>query len=179
MFTLAATATVTLRKRKRLSVDTGVLHLSSSPSPGSDVYSESDYEPQPGPSTIPATTTIDGPNIASLDKKRYSCSYEGCSKTYSKPSRLAEHERSHTGDVSNYAARPVREYSRPSRDHFSARNATSRISGNLICRHIPAPTSLTPSGRSNAWNLAVTKDFGPRNIYASIPNSILEKNPSK
>ncbi|RPD63072.1 hypothetical protein L227DRAFT_473071, partial [Lentinus tigrinus ALCF2SS1-6] len=28
----------------------------------------------------------------------YACTYEGCSKAYAKPSRLAEHERSHTGD---------------------------------------------------------------------------------
>lgn len=32
--------------------------------------------------------------------KRYICSHEGCSKAYTKPSRLAEHERSHTGQVS-------------------------------------------------------------------------------
>jgi len=33
-------------------------------------------------------------------KKHYHCTYEGCDKAYSKPSRLEEHERSHTGDVS-------------------------------------------------------------------------------
>lgn len=36
-------------------------------------------------------------------KKRYSCTFEGCGKAYTKPSRLEEHERSHTGQVSNPA----------------------------------------------------------------------------
>lgn len=33
-------------------------------------------------------------------KKRYACSWEGCDKTYTKPCRLEEHFRVHTGDVS-------------------------------------------------------------------------------
>lgn len=32
-------------------------------------------------------------------EKRYKCQYEGCEKAYTKPSRLAEHELSHTGEV--------------------------------------------------------------------------------
>jgi hypothetical protein len=32
-------------------------------------------------------------------EKRYACQYEGCDKAYTKPSRLAEHELSHTGEV--------------------------------------------------------------------------------
>jgi general transcription factor IIIA len=36
-------------------------------------------------------------------KKRYSCTFEGCGKAYTKPSRLEEHERSHTGQVSSPA----------------------------------------------------------------------------
>jgi hypothetical protein len=32
-------------------------------------------------------------------KKRYKCTYNNCEKSYSKPSRLSEHERSHTGRV--------------------------------------------------------------------------------
>lgn len=33
-------------------------------------------------------------------KKRYQCTHNGCDKSYTKPSRLTEHERSHTGHVS-------------------------------------------------------------------------------
>jgi len=32
-------------------------------------------------------------------KKRYKCTYPACDKAYTKPSRLEEHERSHTGQV--------------------------------------------------------------------------------
>lgn len=35
-----------------------------------------------------------------LDKKRrYRCVFEGCDKSYTKPCRLEEHERTHTGEV--------------------------------------------------------------------------------
>lgn len=33
-------------------------------------------------------------------KKKYRCTHAGCTKAYTKPSRLEEHERSHTGEVS-------------------------------------------------------------------------------
>lgn len=32
-------------------------------------------------------------------KKKYHCTFSGCEKVYSKPCRLEEHERSHTGEV--------------------------------------------------------------------------------
>ncbi|KAF5388876.1 hypothetical protein D9757_005591 [Collybiopsis confluens] len=32
-------------------------------------------------------------------KKRYQCTSAGCEKAYTKPSRLAEHMRSHTGEM--------------------------------------------------------------------------------
>ncbi|KAF9528533.1 hypothetical protein CPB83DRAFT_791577 [Crepidotus variabilis] len=35
--------------------------------------------------------------LASKSRKPYSCSFNGCTKAYAKPSRLEEHERSHTG----------------------------------------------------------------------------------
>lgn len=33
-------------------------------------------------------------------ERKYKCVWEGCDKAYTKPSRLAEHELSHTGEVS-------------------------------------------------------------------------------
>jgi len=36
---------------------------------------------------------------ATPGERRYKCQYEGCDKAYTKPSRLAEHELSHTGEV--------------------------------------------------------------------------------
>ncbi|TCD66374.1 Strongly-conserved Zn-finger binding protein (TFIIIA) [Steccherinum ochraceum] len=89
-------STVVLRKRKHSQVeDPLVLHLSSSPSPSYDPYSESEYDTSKSGPSIPASTLAQKDTPA---KKRYKCSYEGCRKAYSKPSRLAEHERSHTGD---------------------------------------------------------------------------------
>jgi hypothetical protein len=32
-------------------------------------------------------------------KKKYNCTFEGCEKAYTKPTRLEEHKRSHTGEV--------------------------------------------------------------------------------
>jgi general transcription factor IIIA len=37
---------------------------------------------------------------ATPGERRYQCPHEGCDKAYTKPSRLAEHELSHTGEVS-------------------------------------------------------------------------------
>jgi hypothetical protein len=42
----------------------------------------------PAPSRPPSRT-----------ERRYKCSAEGCDKAYFKPSRLAEHELTHTGEV--------------------------------------------------------------------------------
>jgi len=38
---------------------------------------------------------------ATPGERRYQCPHEGCDKAYTKPSRLAEHELSHTGEVSS------------------------------------------------------------------------------
>ncbi|KAH9937572.1 uncharacterized protein B0H18DRAFT_867289 [Fomitopsis serialis] len=95
----STSTTVVLRKRRR-SHSPLVLRISSSPTPSHAVVlseSESEQSPlspvvsialEPGPSTLPLRGK----------KKRYACDFDGCDKAYSKPSRLAEHQRSHTGD---------------------------------------------------------------------------------
>ncbi|KAI1797759.1 hypothetical protein LXA43DRAFT_877089 [Ganoderma leucocontextum] len=92
----SSTIIVTLGKRKRR--DSLVIHLSS-PAPSTDndpTYTESEHEHEPRHgSELQATA----PRSRSPKSKRYyACTFEGCTKTYMKPSRLTEHERSHTGD---------------------------------------------------------------------------------
>ncbi|KAH9898532.1 hypothetical protein C8Q73DRAFT_727296 [Cubamyces lactineus] len=85
---------VTTRKRKHR--DSLVIHLSS-PSPSCEndpTYTESEYEPGQASDVPAASARAPTPGT----KKRYTCTFEGCTKAYSKSSRLAEHQRSHTGD---------------------------------------------------------------------------------
>ncbi|KAI0757128.1 hypothetical protein C8Q80DRAFT_1132121 [Daedaleopsis nitida] len=90
----SSTSTITLRKRKHR--DPLVIHLSS-PSPSCDndpVHTESEYDAgQASDASVAARRAR-----TSRHSKRYVCGFDGCGKAYSKPSRLAEHERSHTGD---------------------------------------------------------------------------------
>ncbi|KAH9971433.1 hypothetical protein BGW80DRAFT_1322403 [Lactifluus volemus] len=65
-----------------------VLHLSGA--------SESEYEPISKPGA-PAPVIVNGKLLLS-SKRIYQCTFDGCEKSYTKPSRLEEHERSHTGD---------------------------------------------------------------------------------
>ncbi|PFH46726.1 hypothetical protein AMATHDRAFT_199122 [Amanita thiersii Skay4041] len=64
---------------KRKAIQDLVLHLPSSPEPTSSDFDNKSHQP--------------------LTKKLHTCSFQGCEKTYSKPSRLAEHQRSHTGEA--------------------------------------------------------------------------------
>lgn len=84
------------RKAERL-----VLHLASSPEP-SQTQSDSDFQPpafnHASSSKTSSLIVVNGQLVAHT-KKKYMCTISGCSKAYSKPSRLEEHERSHTGEV--------------------------------------------------------------------------------
>lgn len=78
MATLSTTTVLGKRGNSHL-----VLRLSSSPAPSEAA-------------TITPTTE---PTYKVDKKSRYLCTYPECTKSYSKPSRLAEHQRSHTGEV--------------------------------------------------------------------------------
>ena len=97
---VAPSQSIVLGKRKHLIDNDLVLRLTS---PSNDELSDGG-----APSTHESQTPIAGPSVkhmlvngslVPISKKRYRCSAPGCSKAYTKPSRLEEHERSHTGDV--------------------------------------------------------------------------------
>lgn len=114
----ASSSAVVLGKRRERSVsDPNLVLLLSG---GSDVdtdsashYSPSDYT---GPDSAPAVSGNTKDVIASKPsrnselvlingrliksgKRLYCCTFEGCGKSYTKPVRLEEHERTHTGEV--------------------------------------------------------------------------------
>ncbi|KAK7045678.1 hypothetical protein VNI00_007511 [Paramarasmius palmivorus] len=94
-----------LGKRKAPEDPDYVLHLVSNPE--ATGHSESEYEP----SGVEASSSknaleslrgkpilLNGKLVAADAKKIYACTYDGCTKAYTKPARLAAHERSHTGE---------------------------------------------------------------------------------
>lgn len=85
----STTLTGTVLGKRKTSKDL-VLHLTS------------DTEFEQGSSTktksASAPVLVNG-NLVQNTKYIYKCTYDGCERAYSKPSRLEEHERSHTGEV--------------------------------------------------------------------------------
>ncbi|PPR02412.1 hypothetical protein CVT26_011380 [Gymnopilus dilepis] len=92
--------TTVLGKRKASRLDEPlVLHLKSSPIPAQSSnpgHADSDSS-SPVASSSKATPILVNGTLVPKTKKCYHCTFEGCEKAYSKPSRLEEHERSHTG----------------------------------------------------------------------------------
>ncbi|KAH9045919.1 hypothetical protein EDB83DRAFT_2638027 [Lactarius deliciosus] len=70
-----------------------VLHLS-----GASAASESEYEPAVKPTASTSRPVIVNGRLLLNPKRIYKCTFDGCDKSYAKPSRLEEHERSHNGN---------------------------------------------------------------------------------
>ena len=104
---MSLTTTTVLGKRKnRTTSETLLLLLSPSESNNeqSDVSwqePESEVEsPQtPRGSKQKSEFALVNGSLVKNVKKKYHCTFSGCGKTYSKPCRLEEHERLHTGEV--------------------------------------------------------------------------------
>ncbi|KAJ3733838.1 hypothetical protein DFJ43DRAFT_994538 [Lentinula guzmanii] len=91
---MLASVSVLGKRKKSASKSKGyILHLNSSPEPQTGL-SESEHEPV---SSSKKPVLVNGQSVEGNAKKRYYCTVEGCGKAYSKPSRLEEHSRSHTG----------------------------------------------------------------------------------
>ncbi|KAF7362145.1 hypothetical protein MVEN_00560500 [Mycena venus] len=104
----------TLGKRKRKYL----LHLSTSPEPSGF----SDFEFQPHASTSKSLPILINGTLVAHTKKRYKCTHTGCDKAYSKPSRLEEHERSHSGQRPFVCETCGKSYLRETHLHAHARS---------------------------------------------------------
>ena len=101
----------------------------------------------------------------SRTERRFCCTHTGCDKAYLKPSRLAEHKLTHTGEVI-----PFR-FSSPSqvdedtfRDRIDAHLATKRIFVLRICMLISGLIYLRMPRGLSAPGKHVGRGFGQRRI---------------
>ena len=107
--TAAAPTTTILGKRK--ATQSYIIHLSASdvdPDVNTDtnthLHTDGDAESSYASDAAagPSASKNGRPNArrtAMGGERAYRCAFEGCDKAYTKPSRLAEHARSHTGHV--------------------------------------------------------------------------------
>ncbi|KAF8160859.1 hypothetical protein B0H34DRAFT_765950 [Crassisporium funariophilum] len=97
-----------------------VLHLTT-PTTSQDEHS--DMEPSGSkPSTSKGPPVIINGLLVYDTKRRYCCTYQGCEKAYIKPSRLEEHERSHTGQRPFVCDNCNKSYLRETHLHAHARS---------------------------------------------------------
>ncbi|KAH6914256.1 transcription factor iiia [Coprinopsis sp. MPI-PUGE-AT-0042] len=71
--------------------------------------------------------------LSAPTKRRYKCTYEGCDKAYTKPSRLEEHERTHTGERPFVCETCSKAYFRESHLHAHARSHLPESARPLGC----------------------------------------------
>lgn len=103
-------------------------------------------------------------------KKRYQCTHEGCDKAYSKPSRLAEHERSHTGEVSGVF---MNRWFLIQLNTYTSVPTNVKRAGSLICEkltstHMRGATSLNHPDHLSVTEEAVKSASGPCNTSKCI-----------
>jgi len=101
------TTTVLGKRRNRTTSDTLLLKLSASESnhEQSDVSWQEPESEVESPQTLinskrKSGFVLSNGSLVKNAKKKYQCAFAGCENSYSKPCRLEEHERSHTGEVS-------------------------------------------------------------------------------
>ncbi|KAH0589146.1 hypothetical protein H2248_004912 [Termitomyces sp. 'cryptogamus'] len=118
-----------LGKRNRSS--SFVLRLASSPDPQYNT-SHSDFDDLPDKTRSNPFILVNGALVANT-KKRYQCTYAGCDKSYSKPSRLEEHQRSHTGQRPYVCETCNKAFLRETHLHAHSRKHLPESSRPLVC----------------------------------------------
>ncbi|KAF8170334.1 hypothetical protein K438DRAFT_1909432 [Mycena galopus ATCC 62051] len=109
-----------------------LLHLSSSPEPCG--FSDSDLQPRA--STSKSLPILVNGTLVSNTKKRYKCTHTGCDKAYSKPSRLEEHERSHSGQRPFVCEKCSKSYLRETHLHAHARSHLPQSDRPFVCSEL-------------------------------------------
>lgn len=133
--TLSATV---LGKRKK---STLVLRLSSSPAPADSSGTEAFTSAIAGPTNKTSTSDpiVPDPLVKTRrGARRYLCSYSGCSKSYSKPSRLSEHYRSHTGERPFVCSECKNSYLRETHLHAHSRSHLPESERPYVCIESPS-----------------------------------------
>ncbi|KAF4621040.1 hypothetical protein D9613_000365 [Agrocybe pediades] len=93
-----ASQTTILGKRKASGHgDALVLHLSPTTNSSTSLPEQESDQDTPQASSSKTQHIIVNGTLVPKTKKCYQCTFEGCDRSYSKPSRLEEHQRSHTG----------------------------------------------------------------------------------
>lgn len=105
----------------------------SAPWPNRD---EPEEELETPPTPRRRATTSRSRSATPAGDRKYKCQWEGCDKAYTKPSRLAEHELSHTGEVRSSVLATSRAGSDENRDGTHALIANTLTSEPTICKLI-------------------------------------------
>ena len=169
----SSTATIVLGKRKaRQEDDRFSIRLESSPPTfpiESECESDASYKQA-------STSTI---HLSSLRReRRFKCPHENCTKAYTKPSRLAEHERSHTGDVGRRNDYSTFVDGHPS-DHSPVQHAARTTLGKHIYKRILALIFLRQLDRLLAKTRHAKSVSGPFSTCVCIVSYTKGRNHSR
>ena len=168
-------------------MSTGRLNATKEASPSSS-FPNTDAKPP---------VLVNGSLIAT--NRPYRCTFAGCDKAYTKPSRLEEHERTHTNLVRHFSL--IKHIAKTHvqmnflaynhlmistcRDHgllsvrMFARRVANHTSVRATSRRTHAVTSQSTSDRSNAPHKAVASDSARHSISGDMRTCTPVRNPSQ
>ncbi|KAF8972906.1 hypothetical protein BDZ97DRAFT_1649233 [Flammula alnicola] len=127
-------STVLGKRKATRQIDTLVLHLSPTPTSETPLPDQSDCESSgQQASTSKGLPIIINGQLVEDTKRRYRCMFKGCEKAYTKPSRLEEHERSHTGQRPFVCETCGNSYLRETHLHAHARSHLPETSRPFVC----------------------------------------------